>query len=229
VAAVARAAASAPDSHARRGGREGYPFAWSVYRWLDGETAGEETIGDLTALASTLASFLRALQGADPSGGPAPGRHNFYRGGPLSTYAGETVRAIENLGEEIPRDAAMRVWDDAMAARREGDPVWLHGDVAAGNLLVRDGRLAAVIDFGSSGVGDPACDVVIAWTLLHGESRDAFRSGLGVDPGTWSRGRGWALWKALIMLVDQIESDPEAAAVSRRVIDRVLADHAART
>jgi aminoglycoside phosphotransferase (APT) family kinase protein len=205
---------------------DGYPFSWSVYRWLDGENASEETIADPLAFATTLASFLRALRSADATGGPAPGRHNFYRGGPLSTYADETIRAIEALGDEIPRDAVLKVWDDAMAATWAGHPVWFHGDVAAGNLLVREGRLAAVIDFGTSGVGDPACDVVIAWTLLHGESRNAFRSGLGADPGTWSRGRGWALWKALITLVDQLERDSHGAAASRRVVERVLADHA---
>jgi aminoglycoside phosphotransferase (APT) family kinase protein len=205
----------------------GYPFAWSVYRWLDGENAGEETIADLTAFATSLAFFLRALRSADATGGPGPGRHNFFRGGPLSAYADETDRAIEALGGAIDKDAAAKVWEDALAATWHGDPVWFHGDVAAGNLLVREGRLAAVIDFGTSGVGDPSCDVVIAWTLLHGQSRDAFRSALGVDSATWSRGRGWAVWKALITLVDQLESDDrEGAAVSRRVIERVLADHA---
>jgi aminoglycoside phosphotransferase (APT) family kinase protein len=205
---------------------EGYPYSWSVYRWLDGEIATEQGIGDLTEFAITLAGFLVALQRIDAGGGPEPGRHNFYRGGPLTTYAEETIRSIEALGDEIPTDAVNRVWDDAMAARWEGDPVWFHGDVATGNLLLRGGRLAAVIDFGTSGVGDPACDVVIAWTLLSGPSRDAFRSTLGVDPGTWSRGRGWALWKALISLVGSLDSDPEAAAINRRVIERVLADHA---
>jgi aminoglycoside phosphotransferase (APT) family kinase protein len=204
---------------------EGYPYSWSVYRWLDGAVATEHTIGDLTELAITLAGFLVALQRIDATEGPGPGRHNFYRGGPLSTYADETIRSIDALGDEIPSDAVKRVWDDAMAATWERDPVWVHGDVATGNLLLRDGRLAAVIDFGSSGVGDPACDVVIAWTLLSGPSRDAFRSTLGVDSGTWSRGRGWALWKALISLVGTLDRDPEAAAVQRRVIDRVLADH----
>ena len=97
----------------------------------------------------------------------------------------------QRLGDEIDGDAARRVWDDALAAGWDGEPVWFHGDVAEGNLLLRDGRLAAVIDFGTSGVGDPACDAVIAWTLLSGPSRDAFRAALGVDPGTWSRGRGW--------------------------------------
>jgi aminoglycoside phosphotransferase (APT) family kinase protein len=206
---------------------EGYPYAWSVYRWLDGEVATEARIADMTEFASALAAFLVALQAVDGGDGPPPGRHNFFRGGPLATYAEETVRSIDALGDEIPADAALRVWEDAMAARWEGDPVWFHGDVATGNLLLRDGRLAAVIDFGTSGVGDPACDAVIAWTLLSDESRDRFRSALGVDPGTWSRGRGWALWKALISLVGNLEEgDATAEAGNRRVIDRVLADHA---
>jgi aminoglycoside phosphotransferase (APT) family kinase protein len=205
---------------------EGYPYPWSVYRWLDGEPATEGAIGDLTAFATALADYLGALRRVDASDGPGPGPHNFYRGGPLATYADETLLAIDTLGGEIPASAVQRVWDDAMTTAWERDPVWFHGDVAAGNLLLRDGRLGAVIDFGTSGVGDPACDVVIAWTLLSGPSRDAFRSTLGVDAGTWSRGRGWALWKALITLVGQLGDDPEAATVTRRIIDRVLADHA---
>ena len=215
-----------PTPVARGAPGEGYPHSWSVYRWLDGEVASEQGIGDLTDFATTLAGFLAALRRIDATEGPGPGPHNFFRGGPLATYGDETVDAIEALGDEIAGDAARRVWDDAMAAAWEQDPVWFHGDVATGNLLLRDGRLAAVIDFGTSGVGDPACDVVIAWTLLPDPSRDAFRSTLGVDPNTWSRGRGWALWKALITLVDQLDGDADGAAVQRRVIDRVLADHA---
>ena len=106
--------------------------------------------------------------------------------------------------------------------------MWLHGDVAASNLLVSDGRLSAVLDFGSCGVGDPACDTAIAFTFLSGSSRDRFRAELGVDAGTWSRGRGWALWKALITLVGQLEGDAGEAAATRRVIDAILADHAGR-
>ena len=113
-----------------------------------------------------------------------------------------------------------------MATSWERDPVWFHGDVATGNLLVRDGRLAAVLDFGSSGVGDPACDIVIAWTLLSGASRDRFRAELGVDAATWSRGRGWALWKALISLVGHLENDSPDAALARRDIEQALADYA---
>jgi len=207
----------------------GYPYAWSVYRWLEGVLATVPAIADLTAFAIDLAEFLVALRGADARGGPEPGRHNFFRGGPLTTYAEETYAAVAKVGEQVDGDAALRVWEDAVAATWHGEPVWFHGDVATGNLLLRDGRLAAVIDFGTSGVGDPACDVVIAWTLLSGASRDAFRRTLGVDAATWSRGRGWAIWKALISLAGQLEEgDLAGAAVNRRVIERVLEDHAAQ-
>jgi len=203
-----------------------FPYPWSVYRWLDGEPALNVRIGDLPGFATTLAGFLKVLGRVDATGGPAPGQHNFYRGGPLATYEAEAIDAIEALGSEIPGDAARRVWDDAMTTSWEREPVWFHGDVAGGNLLVRDARLAAVIDFGSSGVGDPACDVVIAWTFLSGASRTRFRAVLGVDSGTWARGRGWALWKALISLVGELERDAPEAAVNRHVIDEILADYA---
>jgi aminoglycoside phosphotransferase (APT) family kinase protein len=204
----------------------GFPYPWSVYRWLDGELASKARIGDLTGFATTLARFLNALGRVAATGGPAPGRHNFFRGGPLATYADETQQAIDALGAEVPVDRVKRVWDDAMATSWERDPVWFHGDVATGNLLVGDERLSAVLDFGSAGVGDPACDTVIAWTFLSGPSRDRFRAELDVDAGTWSRGRGWALWKALISLVGHLEEDSPNAALARRDIDHVLADHA---
>jgi aminoglycoside phosphotransferase (APT) family kinase protein len=175
-----------------------YPFPWSVYRWLEGEPAATAPVADLSGFATALAAFLNALAAVDATGGPEPGEHNWFRGAPLGVYEGETLDALERLGDEIPRDDVLRVWQEAMATSWDHDPVWFHGDVAVGNLLVRDGRLAAVLDFGTSGVGDPACDMVIAWTFLEGPSRDRFRAERGVDPGTWSRGRGWALWKALI-------------------------------
>jgi aminoglycoside phosphotransferase (APT) family kinase protein len=217
-----------PQPVARGEPGEGYPYPWSVYRWLEGVPASSARVANPVALATALASFLVALRRAPAAGGPAPGPHNFFRGGPLARYAEETARALDALGDGVPTDAVRRVFDDALSAAWEGAPVWVHGDVAASNLLLHDGRLAAVIDFGCAAVGDPACDVVIAWTLFCGASRGAFRSGLGVDPATWSRGRGWALWKALITLVGDLDrGDGGAAAATRRVIDRVLADHAA--
>jgi aminoglycoside phosphotransferase (APT) family kinase protein len=204
----------------------GFPYRWSIYRWLDGELASRAPIDDLSAFATTLAGFLNALRRADATDGPPPGEHNFFRGGPLATYEQEALEALDRLGGEVPREAVLRTWRDAMSTTWDRDPVWLHGDVAVGNLLVRDGRLAAVLDFGSSGVGDPACDMVIAWTFLAGASRDRFRAELGVDAATWSRGRGWALWKALITLVGHLERDSPGAAAPRRDIEQVLADHA---
>jgi len=204
---------------------EGYPWKWSVYRWLEGEPASTERIADLNEFATTLAHFLASLQQVDPAGGPPPGRHNFFRGGPLETYEAETRDAIAALDGRIATETATAVWETAAAATWHGPPVWVHGDVSAGNLLVRDGRLSAVIDFGSSGVGDPACDVTIAWTLLSGGSREAFRAALPVDAATWARGRGWALWKALITLAAHVDTNPVEAATARRVVDAVLADH----
>jgi aminoglycoside phosphotransferase (APT) family kinase protein len=208
--------------------REGYPYRWSVYRWLEGSPAARAPVGDPVAFASDLAGFLRALAAIDATGGPAPVQHNFFGGGPLSYYEGEALEAIERLGDEIPREAVQRTWADAMASEWERDPVWFHGDVAVANLLLGEGRLAAVLDFGSSGVGDPACDMTIAWTFLSGAARDRFRTERGVDAATWSRGRGWTLWKSLITMVGALEEDDdEAVAARRREIDVITADFAA--
>ncbi|WIM93720.1 aminoglycoside phosphotransferase family protein [Actinoplanes oblitus] len=172
-----------------------YPHPWSVYRWLDGEPAATATIADTDAFAVAIADFLLALQQIDAAGGPPPGQHNWFRGGPLRTYDAQMRSAAPGFPDG---DRLLAIWAEALAARWTGKPVWFHGDVAPGNLLVRDGKLSAVIDFGTSGVGDPACDLVIAWTFLPPASRRVFRERLAVDPGTWARGRGWAVWKAAI-------------------------------
>ena len=204
-----------------------YPFPWSVYHWLPGETAVTARVDDMNALATTLAHFLSVLQRIDPTGGPPPGPHSFFRGAPLTTYDAETRHTIAALEDEIDAAAATAVWEAALAAAWLGSPVWFHGDVAAGNLLVRDGQLSAVIDWGCAGVGDPACDVTIAWTFFSGASREAFRAALPLDGATWARGRGWALWKALLILAEQIDARSEKAAAARRVVDDVLAEHQA--
>ena len=204
---------------------EGYPWHWSIYRWLDGEIATVANIADLRQFAAALAQFLAALQRIDPTGGPPAGPHSFYRGGPLTVYDSEARQAIAVLEGEIDAAAATAVWQAALNATWHGPPVWTHGDVAAGNLLVKEGRLSAVIDFGCSSVGDPACDLTIAWTLLSGESREAFYAGVPVDGAAWARGRGWALWKALITLAEHIKTNPARAEEARHVIYEVLADH----
>ena len=175
----------------------GYPWAWSVNRWLTGEPATIASIDDVR-FARDLAAFLNDLRAADATGGPVAGAHSFFRGGDLAVYGAEARDAIAALG-----DRALAVWaaallDRALESRWSAPAVWVHGDIAVGNLLVQDRRLASVIDFGSSAVGDPACDLVIAWTRFDPDTAAAFRGEVGLDDDTWARAAGWALWKALI-------------------------------
>lgn len=215
-----------PAPIARGAPGEGYPWPWSVYRWIEGETAQRAPIADMTAFAEALAGFLAALQAADATGGPPPGEHNFQRGGPPAYYDAAARQAIRDLAGEIDTAAATTVWERALSSRWEKPPVWFHGDVASGNLLVRDGRLSAVIDFGTSGIGDPAGDLYIAWTFFDRPSREAFRAALPLDEETWARGRGWTLWKAMITLAGHIGVvDPAETGRARRAIDAVLEDH----
>jgi len=203
---------------------EGYAFNWSIRRWLSGEPSSPERIDDLVEFAVAVAEFIRALQRCDATDGPVAGAHSFHRGAPPVYYDDETRRALVALEGQVDTVAAAAVWEAAIGSVWDGPPTWFHGDIASGNLLVEDGKLSAVIDFGTSGVGDPACDLVIAWTMFEGESRAAFRRTVGQDEGTWARARGWALWKALIVMADGQSID-----VNRRVIDQVLADHAAHS
>ena len=200
-----------------------YPWPWSIYRWLGGEPAAAAQIADLPAFARALSDFLRALHRIDAADGPPAGRHNFHRGGSLAVYDGEARAALVALAGRIDTAAAEKLWNTALASQWRGPPVWVHGDIAFGNLLVENGKLAAVIDFGSSAVGDPACDLVIAWTQFSGESRAAFRSALPLDKDTWTRARGWALWKALIT-ASGYDGNQREAGKAWRVIEAVLAE-----
>jgi aminoglycoside phosphotransferase (APT) family kinase protein len=186
---------------------EGYPHPWSVYQWIDGSPAEVP----LDACVPALTDFLLALRDIDPTGGPGPGRHNWHRGGPLETYDPEVRSAVDGIGDPDRRARITESWETSLRARWTGRPVWFHGDVAPGNLLTRDGALSAVIDFGTCGVGDPACDLAIAWTSLTPAGRDLFRERMRIDAATWLRGRGWALWKALIT-------------ADQPVVDRILTE-----
>lgn len=175
-----------------------FPRPWSVRRWLPGATVRDAGVRDPVRFATELAAFLRALWSVDASDGPAAGAHSFYRGCPQDHYDDEARSATLELADRVDASRVTAVWQQALDAAYDGPGVWFHGDVADGNLLVREGRLSAVIDFGTSGVGDPACDLVIAWTFFSGAGRSAFRDAVDQDDPTWARARGWALWKALI-------------------------------
>lgn len=213
----------------------GFPTAWSVYRWLEGEPAALVGIGDLDRFADDLGAFLVALQQIDPHGGPPAGAHSFNRGGSLHPWDEQTRAIIDQLADDIDATGARDVWDAALSAPWAGSDVWVHGDVTGSNLLVSSDRLCAVIDFGCSAVGDPACDLTPTWTMFEGSSRDIFRERLeSLDRGTWARARGWALWKALIDIPGRPVDDPGRTGArfgwrwdSHGVIRQVIADHLA--
>lgn len=180
-----------------------YPFPWSINHFIIGETASYDKISDLNRFAVDLAAFLLELQAIDTLNGPAAGLHNFYRGGDLSVYDKETKQALKEYKDILPTDKLNGLWELSLSSSWEKDGVWIHGDIATGNLLVDNGCLCSVIDFGIMGVGDPACDYVMAWTFFDTNSRQVFFDTLGCDSDTINRARGWALWKALITYKDK--------------------------
>ena len=204
---------------------ESFPWLWSVYQWIEGVPVTR--VVDSLALARDVAGFLNILTAINPAGGPPPGQHSYLRGAhPMEAYGADARRFVNALGDAIDTKAAHAVLD-AAAESRAASPVWAHGDIAVGNLLVRDGRLSAVIDFGCCAVGDPSCDLALTWVFLEGESRAAFRSLVNVDEATWARGRAWALWKAaLLASTGQVVHPEENAPLE--VIAAVIADHRER-
>jgi aminoglycoside phosphotransferase (APT) family kinase protein len=200
----------------------GYPLTWGVYRWLVGTEARLDRCGDPCDAATDMAAFLRALQAVDTVDGPTSGPAG--RGGPLAARDRATRQAIAQVSDEFAPDQVTAAWEESLAVPTwSGPPVWVHGDLSPGNLLVKDGRLTAVIDFSCLGVADPACESMVAWNLFEGESRTAFRAAMDVDDDTWLRGRGWALSVALIQLPYYRHTNPVMVAGARRVIREVLA------
>ena len=202
----------------------GYPWKWSVHQWLQGENALNMPVNNPNKAALSLGKFVYAMHrfdytqiaAAPPSGA---------RGVPLQERDSETRAAIRSLSDLIDMQAATSAWEDALAAAPWNGPlVCLHGDLAPGNLLVSKGRLSAVIDFGELAIGDPACDLMVAWNYLDPSTRRIFRDALDVDDATWRRGRGWALSVALIALPYYLESNPAIVSASRRTISQVLSD-----
>jgi aminoglycoside phosphotransferase (APT) family kinase protein len=156
------------------------------------------------------AQFIRALQHCDATSGPLAGKHSWYRGASPAHYDEQTRHCLATLAGHIDTARAAVVWGAALTAEWRGMPVWFHGDIA---------------HFGCAGVGDPACDLAIAWTAFAGDSREAFREAVDQDGGTWAQARGWALWKALINLTQNKATDQQWATINQRVLHDVLADH----
>lgn len=200
-----------------------YPWRWSVNRWLGGESAITATIDDERVAAIAIAGFITALQRIDPTGGPEPGSHNFGRGVPLAKRDRYVRAALASLDGELDVALVAAAWERALEASEwTNAPLWIHGDLAPGNLLVRNGRITGVIDFGGLAVGDPACDLMVAWNFLKGDARAAFKAALNPDEATWARGLGWALSMSVIALPYYLKTNPVIVENSRRTIAAVL-------
>lgn len=204
----------------------GFPRPWSLYRWLPGQPASGDRVIDQQRFAHDVAHFLTALQAIDVSSGPLAGGHSAGRGGPLEAYDDDIRVCLPHLPDHLDPASVVGRWQDAVSSPYTGRPRWFHGDMSPSNLLVQDGQLSAVIDFGTCGVGDPACDLVLAWTHLDDDAQRTFQQAMNVDDDMWLRGQAWALWKALLTLRDDDPAASEhrygwrydAATVIRRIL-----------
>jgi len=211
-----------PEPVARGRPAGAYPFPWAVYGWIEGEPYADGLVDDEPRAARDLARFvaeLRAVAVAD--GAPRAGR------APPPELDAVTRAAIAAGGDAIDGAAATAAWAQALGAPVwTGPPVWIHGDLLRPNLLVRGGRLTAVLDFGSAGVGDPAMDVIPAWSVFGPAGRAVFRAALDVPDGTWRRARGVALHQAALIIPYYRVTNPAFVALAVRTVEQVLADAA---
>ncbi|MGA5197436.1 aminoglycoside phosphotransferase family protein [Streptomyces exfoliatus] len=202
---------------------EPFPLPWSVYRWLDGDDTYNVPLTDLAHAAVELGRFGAALRALDATDGPAS-----FRGGHVTAWEdGNLPGAVRDLAADgvVDADLAIASWEAVLRLPQwDGPPVWIHGDLLPGNLLGRDGRLSAVIDFGGLGTGDPACDMMPAWTLFTADTRPLFRGAARVDDATWARGRGWALAWGLVTEHYYRDTNPVLASVAHRTWSEALAD-----
>lgn len=199
-----------------------YPHPWSVRRWIPGATVDGDDDLDRVAVAVDLGRFLTELRAVPPGRGPLAGAHSFFRGTHPSVYGDEVQEVLEELADSVDVEACQSIWQESVRSAWSEGPVWFHGDVAAGNLLTTRGQLAAVIDFGTCGLGDPACDLVVAWTVFDVAEREIFRGAAGLDDDAWARARGWALWKALVTLTNPSSN---LFAQQSRALRELLVEH----
>ncbi len=209
----------------------GYPWPWSVVPYLPGEPAADAATLDPLDAATAVGGFLGALHVPAPADAP----ENPYRGVPLSGRDRNFAGNLRLLSGQVDEAAVARVWTGALEAPAyDGPPAWLHGDLHPANILVSDGRVSAVIDFGDITSGDPAADLSVAWMLLprewHGAFREAYRAaggaaGLADDDALWTRAKGWALNLSLVFCAHSADN-PRLLGIGRRTLDAVLASAA---
>ncbi|MBS0236407.1 MAG: aminoglycoside phosphotransferase family protein [Proteobacteria bacterium] len=201
-----------------------YPYPFSIYKWQPGRSLNLTTLSaeEMEQLAFDVSRFLKELQAITGINGPIPGQHNWWRGDHVCVYDKGAHEQIAKLGEIINNKKALDLWNKACATKWHKPPVWIHGDFAIGNILIQNGKLSAVIDFGGTAIGDPACDLVIAWTYFTGKAREIFIQEVDMDSDTWLRSRAWALWKATFELLNIEDKDAHEVALHKRIIGEVI-------
>ncbi|MGH8880763.1 MAG: aminoglycoside phosphotransferase family protein [Stackebrandtia sp.] len=196
---------------------EGYPGRWAAYGWIPGTPATTTPVGE--AFASDLAAFVRAVRAIGTDGATWDG---MSRGGPL-WLRDEDVREALAASNRLTDTARIeQLWKRCRDVPRDAADTWIHADLMPGNLLVRDGRLAAVIDFETVAVGDPAVDLMPAWNLFDHGAREVFRRKSGADEATWERGRGWAIVQAIVALPYYVDTNPVMAETARHTLNAVM-------
>lgn len=201
-----------------------YPYPFSIYKWLTGKSINllMLTDQDKEQLAYDLSQFLKELQAIADVEGSEPGQHNWWRGDPVSVYDKGSREQIAELADIIDATQSLDLWERACATKWDKSPVWIHGDFAVGNMVMNDGKLSAIIDFGGAAIGDPACDLVIAWTYLSGKAREIFIAEMDLGQDTWLRARAWTLWKATYELCKILDKNCPDAKVQKQIINEVI-------
>lgn len=219
LAADLPAAVPVPLAEGRPG--HGYPFPWLVYPWLEGTSLDHAAADDLGATAEDVAEFVLALEQCSPEGGPPPTR----RGTPMAQFDEAVQWGIDQLVGVVDVDRARHVWRSALEAGDwPEDLVWVHGDLLPGNILVSEGRLSGIIDWSCAGVGDPACEAMLAWSLPKG-ARRIYRNALGLDDASWARARGWVVEQTIFYIPYYAKTLPLAVDQAvRRLNEALLAD-----
>lgn len=198
---------------------EYFPYSWAIYHWIEGTPYQSKENLDETQTARDLANFIKELRGVDKQNAPRGGR------APLIKLDAETCSAIKSIGMQENVDALIDIWNFSLKAKLwKNAPVWIHGDLIKPNLLVREGQIKAIIDFGSVGIGDPAADIVPAWSVFNSVGRKAFRQELDVDDDTWYRARGYALHQAVMIIPYYSGTNPAFVSMAKDTIDQILSE-----
>ncbi len=208
-----------------------YPCPWVVLNWIDGVSASAENVSDQPQLAIDLAGFLRELWHLDTADGPPAGAENHFRGSPLMVRDALVRQAMQQLEDLYDVKHLLVIWEHCLGAPKWNlAPRWVHGDLLVGNLLAKNGRLTAVIDFGLCAAGDPAVDLMAAWTLFSGANRQAFFTAAHIDEASWLRAKGWALsWALIALAYYRNKESPFLVELSKRTLVEVLEEEGDKT